>query len=119
MRDMTQQQFAEALARHGMKEQGFMGYVDVGIPGHSLHVSKLNAGSRRRSQLAYLLAAKEREMAECKCGHPKLDHHFPVRDPQTKKITGTRCSKCECGVPAPPPEQGTVLREGRGEEKQK
>lgn len=109
MKDMTQKQFRDALKRHGMVEAGFMGYVNVNIPGHHLEVSKLNAGTNRRAQLAYLLQCRDREMEECECGHPKFDHHFPVRDAITKKITGTRCSKCECGVPAPRPEEGTVL----------
>lgn len=99
MRDMTQRQFAEALARHGMREQGIMGYVDVGIPGHSLHVSKFNAGDNRRAQLAYLLRSKEREMEECECGHMRIEHYIPIRDEVTKKLTaGYRCQKCECRV---------------------
>jgi len=109
MRDMTQQQFREALKRHGMTEMGFMGYVNINIPGHHLEVSKLNAGTNRRAQLAYLLKCREREMEECACGHMKTDHHFPVCD-ENKKVVGTRCSKCECGVPAPKPEQGTLVR---------
>lgn len=55
MRDITQRQFDAALARHGMRKAGFMGYVDIGVPGQEIHVSVWNAGDRRRAQLAYLL----------------------------------------------------------------
>jgi hypothetical protein len=34
MRDMTKRQFREALKRHSMVEAGFMGYVNVNVPGH-------------------------------------------------------------------------------------
>ncbi len=61
VRDMTQAQFLAALKRHGWSEAGFMGYVNMPLPGGgSMNVSKLNAGSRRRDQLAYLLKARER-----------------------------------------------------------
>lgn len=58
-RDMSKQQFVDALARHGMKLEGFMGYVDLGIPGHHIAASHHNAGPRFRSKLAYLLRTRE------------------------------------------------------------
>ena len=110
MRDMTEQQFREALKRYGMVEAGFMGYVNINIPGHHLEVSKLNAGSNRRAQLAYLLKCRDREMVECACGHMKIEHSVPMRDDQ-KKIVGWKCGQCECGsiLIAPYKEQGMVL----------
>jgi hypothetical protein len=93
MRDMTQQQFRDALLRHGMKEMGFMGYVNVNVPGHHLEVSKYNAGTNRRAQLAYLLKCRDREMKECVCGHMKIDHGRPIRD-EAKKIVGWKCGSC-------------------------
>jgi hypothetical protein len=33
-RDMSEKQFLAALERHGMKCEGFMGYVNLGILGH-------------------------------------------------------------------------------------
>lgn len=59
MRDMTKKQLADALKRHGMHWEGFMGYVNLGIPGHHVCVSVLNAGSNRRAQLAFLLRKRE------------------------------------------------------------
>jgi hypothetical protein len=61
-RDMSERQFRDALRRYGMTPQPFMGYVELGIPGHTMCVSHLNAGPRRRAKLAYLLS--EREKAE-------------------------------------------------------
>jgi hypothetical protein len=61
-RDMSEKQFREALRRYGMTPQAFMGYVELGIPGHTACASHLNAGPRRRAKLAYLL--KEREKME-------------------------------------------------------
>jgi len=63
MRDMSVAQFVEALLSHGMKSQGFMGYVDLGIPGRTVCVSYLNAGENRRDRLAYLIREQERRMA--------------------------------------------------------
>lgn len=52
-RDLTAKQFVDALKRHGMRQVGFMGYVDVG---NGLSVSILNANSKRlRVILAFLL----------------------------------------------------------------
>lgn len=111
MRDMTQAQFRDALKRHGMTPGGFMGHVDVGIPGHKLYVCGLNAGSNRRAQLAYLLTEKERNMEECECGHMHIDHYIPIRD-ENKKTIGYRCQKCECrpaNMMLNQNHQGTVL----------
>ena len=64
VRDMTKHQFVNALRRHGMKLEGFMGYVDLGLPGRRHCVSHLNAGPKFRRKLAYLLEAQERELAK-------------------------------------------------------
>lgn len=67
-RDMTDAQFRAALTRHGMTPQGFMGYVDVGLPNHRLHVSGWNAGDRRRDRLAYLLQKRDEALELCASG---------------------------------------------------
>lgn len=59
-RDMTKAQFLAALQRHGMRWEGFMGYVNLGVPGRSICSSVYNAGMNRRAQLAYLLRERER-----------------------------------------------------------
>jgi hypothetical protein len=61
MRDMSEKQFQDALRRHGMKNAGFMGYVEMGIEGHRLSVCRYNAGNNRRAQLAYLLRKQQEE----------------------------------------------------------
>jgi len=54
--DLSKRQFMLALVRHGMTSTGFMGYVDLGIPGRGIHVSWLNSpGSGWRSRLSFLL----------------------------------------------------------------
>jgi hypothetical protein len=58
-RDISEKQFRAALRSYGMTQQGFMGYVELGIPGHTVCVSHLNAGPRRRAKLAYLLSKRE------------------------------------------------------------
>lgn len=58
-RDLSHKEFMAALGRLGMRPE-MMGYVDVGVPGHSLCVCRFNAGGRRRDQLAYLLAERDR-----------------------------------------------------------
>ena len=63
MRDMTKRQFERALTRYGMRFQGFMGYVDLGIPDHRVCASIFNAGASRRARLAYLL--------DCRTEHEK------------------------------------------------
>jgi hypothetical protein len=59
-RDMTQAQFDKRVAELGFKRVGFLGYYALPAP-HNLHVSALNAGKRRRDQLAYLLKMLEQE----------------------------------------------------------
>jgi len=56
--DMTVKQFHQALTRHGMKLVGILGYVEM-FDG-KLSVSRLNGGKTLRSQLAYLLAQKDK-----------------------------------------------------------
>jgi len=58
IRDMSKAHFVEAVRRHGMTFEGFMGYVNLGLPGQHTSVSHLNAGSNRRAQMAYPLAAR-------------------------------------------------------------
>ena len=60
-RDMTERQFQAALAKHGFGEVGHFGYVALPEPHSNVHVSLLNAGERRRDQLAYLLREAEKE----------------------------------------------------------
>lgn len=55
-RDISKRQFLAALKRHGMTPQGFLGYVEV-LPGRLASI--LNAGTRRRDQLAYLLRCRD------------------------------------------------------------
>ena len=59
-RDLTKAQFDAAIARHGFKPLGFLGYYSLPEPNQRVSVSKFNAGDRRRAQLAYLLAEAER-----------------------------------------------------------
>jgi hypothetical protein len=63
---MTKKQFDEACARHGFEPHpswspfASMGYYK--LPS-GVNVSILNAGSRRRDQLAYLIRESERDQA--------------------------------------------------------
>lgn len=58
MRDLTREQFRRALERNGFRPVPYMGgYVDVG---DGLHIYAPNAGPRRRSQIAYLIAERNR-----------------------------------------------------------
>lgn len=59
IKDMSEKQFDEALTRHGMKREGFMGYINLGIEGENISASHHNAGSNRRAKLAYLLAKRD------------------------------------------------------------
>lgn len=61
-RDLTAAQFAAALKRHGFEPVGFLGYFR--LPGTRRYVSALNAGPRRRDQLAYLIRQRDRTPAE-------------------------------------------------------
>lgn len=59
-KDMTEAQFREACARHGIKVgDGVSGYCDVGTGG--LSASRRNGGATNRAQLAYLLSVQDRE----------------------------------------------------------
>lgn len=51
-RDISIKNFHAACKRHGFKPQHILGYYDIG---QGACVSILNAGSRRRDQLAYLI----------------------------------------------------------------
>ncbi len=57
-RDMTKKQFDEACEKHGFKREGFLGYYKVT---DTLSASILNAGPRRRDQLAYLINARDKQ----------------------------------------------------------
>lgn len=73
-RDLTQKQFAEALAQHGFKSQGWvLGYYALPNAQH-VHVSALNGGKRRRDQLAYLLRENERQSRLLGAAFAKDDH---------------------------------------------
>ena len=63
-RDLTAKQFERALVRHDFtrEEFSFMGYVCDNVTG--VHICPLNAGDRRRDQLAYLLAQRKRWQAK-------------------------------------------------------
>lgn len=64
-RDMSKEKFLERAAAYGWKPAGFMGYFErAAEDGTRLSVSTWNAGTRRRSQLAYLIAAGERQDVE-------------------------------------------------------
>ena len=52
-KDMTKAQFRTACEKYGFKPQLFLGYYE--LPGTNTQVSILNAGNRRRDQLAYLI----------------------------------------------------------------
>ena len=55
-RDLTKEQFIKQLDKRGWKLLPYMGYVDCG----GVNISRFNAGDNRRTQLAYLIAEKER-----------------------------------------------------------
>jgi hypothetical protein len=64
-RDMSKAQFLSRAAAYGWKPAGFMGYFRRELPdGGAVSVSVWNAGDRRRSQLAYLIAAGEKHERE-------------------------------------------------------
>ena len=56
-RDMSAKEYEVALARNGLTRRWYMGYVGIG---NNTFVCALNAGPRRRDQLAYLLRERER-----------------------------------------------------------
>lgn len=62
-RDMTKAQFDKELAKRGWTREGFLGYVRMPLPGGgAVNISRLNAGPRLRTQLAYLIAAYEKHL---------------------------------------------------------
>jgi hypothetical protein len=65
-RDLTRAQFWAACERAGFTrtEVSFMGYYRLAPPFQNTSVSILNAGDRRRDQLAYLHAEQAKQ--ECK-----------------------------------------------------
>ncbi len=64
IRDMSKAAFVAAVESHGMTFEGFMGYVNLGLPGRHACVSHLNAGPNRRAKLAYLLARLDAELTK-------------------------------------------------------
>lgn len=60
-RDLTQKQFEAACKRHGFETYGMLGYFR--LPDTDVRVSVLNAGSRRRDQLSYLIQ-KNRQLSK-------------------------------------------------------
>jgi len=56
-RDISKKQFDEACKRHGFTTHGFLGYYNIG---YGTEVSILNAGIRKRDQLAYLIQQKDK-----------------------------------------------------------
>jgi hypothetical protein len=66
MRDLTQKQFNDRCKEYGFTTVGFMGYYNLGIPGQHIEVSVYNAGSSRRSQLAYLIQQRDKYQAKKK-----------------------------------------------------
>lgn len=64
MRDMSEKQFMAALANHGMRLEGVMGYVRLNVPGQHIAVSMLNANAPTfRARLSYLLREQDRLIA--------------------------------------------------------
>lgn len=59
-RDMSQKEFAAACKRYGFVGPSFLGYYKLAPPFSHVHVCALNAGSRRRVQLANLLQYQAR-----------------------------------------------------------
>lgn len=60
MRDMTQAQLFDAFKKHEFKYVGFLGYVEVPVPNGRVGISRFNAGTNHRAQLAYVLKEQER-----------------------------------------------------------
>ena len=80
-RDMSKAQFDAACKKRGFTPAGFMGYYNIG---HGTSVCKLNAGSRRRSQLAYLI--REAELAEQR--HEEARRRFQIRAAESVALIG-------------------------------
>ena len=68
-RDLSQAQFDAQVAKLGAKRQGFLGYYELPlVPGQKGRwcVSVLNAGNRRRDQIAYLKRQYNKELASAR-----------------------------------------------------
>ena len=61
-RDFTKREFEAALNRNGFTRpaHSILEYVALAPPCETIHVCPLNAGSRRRDQLAYLIRKQHR-----------------------------------------------------------
>ena len=60
-RDLTKQQFLDALDRNGFSKPSFLGYVECRLPtGGTLSICRHNAGPNLRAQLAYLLRERNK-----------------------------------------------------------
>lgn len=60
-RDFSKKQFLDALRRHDFSPPGFMGYCEITEgPAKGLSISRFNGGTRRRSQLSYLIHEKKK-----------------------------------------------------------
>jgi hypothetical protein len=55
IRDLSETQLRAKLEKLGFKPNGFMGYYSLPSPCAAISISKFNAGSNRRAQLAYLV----------------------------------------------------------------
>ena len=53
--DISQERYIAKMQAHGFVSDGVLNYWRLPIPGHSICVSDLNAGERRRTKLAYML----------------------------------------------------------------
>lgn len=61
-RDLSERQFREAALKMGFRPGAF-GYWELPAPHERVAVNRYNGGNRRRSQLAYLIAALRSEEA--------------------------------------------------------
>ena len=52
------------MRKSGLTPAGFMGYWNLPEPFSNVSVSRLNGGTRRRSQLAYLIAEWRKKEAK-------------------------------------------------------
>lgn len=65
VRDLSHAQLMARIKKQGWTPTGFLGYVEMPLPGGGrASVSRLNAGPRRRDQLAYLMAEYRRLVKE-------------------------------------------------------
>jgi len=55
IRDLSEAQLHAKLVKLGFKRGGFVGYYSLPEPCSNTNVSKLNAGTNRRAQLAYMV----------------------------------------------------------------